>query len=137
MIYCISDETTKSGFISNMNGVKDYDLANKEVVQSLPTTVTITSGITCQTSNSTTDKVSTTSKSVIPISLSGYLKGAIATPLVAIAKNNHHFGNSSINKKRTSLDNATEKSDSSAVVSDNHRLNRDDNSIQSNTKGLH
>ncbi|CAG2162261.1 unnamed protein product [Oppiella nova] len=129
------NETTKSGFISNMNGVKDYDLANKEVVQSLPTTVTITSGITCQTSNSTTDKVSTTSKSVIPISLSGYLKGAIATPLVAIAKNNHHFGNSSINKKRTSLDNKTEKSDSSPVVSDNHRLNKsDDNSIQSNTK---
>ncbi|CAG2101930.1 unnamed protein product [Medioppia subpectinata] len=132
----ISMRSTKADLIQR--GVllpeKNYELSNKEV-QSLPTTVTITSGITCQTSNSTTDKVSTTSKSVIPISLSGYLKGAIATPLVAIAKNNHHFGNSSINKKRTSLDNKSEKNDKNHVISDNVRLNNsDDNNIHPNAK---
>ncbi|XP_054152915.1 phosphatase and actin regulator 1-like [Oppia nitens] len=125
------NEAFKSDLISTMKEMKVYELSNKDDMNLQMTT---NSGITtCKTSVSETVSTNTsTSKPMIPISLSGYLKGAIATPLVAISKNGQNFHNSSINKKRTSFENKSEIGDKSnpIVINDNYRYNN--NNINEN-----
>ena len=128
-----SDESKNEVNSNSLNGVNSSDRNLNSTTTTANTTVS-----SSQSSDSSSNIVSTASKSVIhPISLSGYLKGAIATPLVAIARNNQNFLNSSINRKTTYDDKKVNGMDTNSVINSDNRLNNiDDNSIHKSTKGL-
>ena len=111
-----------------MNGLKDYDLNEDKSAMTNPT---VTSS---KTSDSQTESMSTSTKPVIPISLSGYLKGAIPTPLVAIARNQNLI-NTFNDKKSSSGDKKQNLKDTNPVVND-IRFNNVDNNGFKNTKGM-
>ena len=134
LFFSLSDDSKNELNSNSINGFKD--LTNSEDFNSNPSTTKANTSLTTNQTSDSSDM--TASKSVIPISLSGYLKGAIATPLVAIARNNQNILNNSLKNRKTAFeDKKLNRMDSNTVMNNDIRLNSiDDNSIHKNTKGL-
>lgn len=112
---------------NSINGLKDYDLHEDKRLMTSPTSTT------AKTFDSITETMSTASKPSIPISLSSYLKGAIPTPLVAIAKNQNSI-NTFKDKKFSSEDKKHSLTDTNPVK--DIRFNGVDEIVFNKTKGM-